>query len=355
MNKYILLGFLLLMLPLGLWSQQGGQTTYQFLNLPASGRLTGLGGSLIGVMDDDINLAMSNPASLNEKMHQSLSFSHNWHFADIGFGHFGYGHHLKSLGITTHVGFSYFSYGNFEYADILGNRDGSFSARENLLTIGASKQIAERIFFGANLKAIFSNFESYQSRGIATDLGLTYENPDEKLAVSFVIKNLGTELTTYAQERFHAPLDVQFGLTKRLAYLPFRFSVIFHNLQQWDIRYDDPNAPRPVDILGNPLDDSGSGLSRTVDNFFRHTLFNGELLIGKSEAMKIRFAYNHLRRQELSQSTFRSMAGFSLGFGLRLKSITLDYGLGYHHLAGAAQHLSVSTNFRHFRKKKEII
>ena len=65
----------------GVYAQISGKTSFSFLNMPPSARITGLGGSVIGVSDDDINLSASNPANLNTKMAKQFSFSHGFHFA----------------------------------------------------------------------------------------------------------------------------------------------------------------------------------------------------------------------------------------------------------------------------------
>ena len=50
----------------------GGEHVYEFLNLSQSARVTGLGGHLITVKDDDVALAFGNPAVLNPSMDQQL-------------------------------------------------------------------------------------------------------------------------------------------------------------------------------------------------------------------------------------------------------------------------------------------
>lgn len=330
-------------------SQIGGQNAYDFLNLPSSARITALGGLLPSVMDEDVTLAISNPASLNDKMHNSVSFSHNFHFADIQNGYVAYGRNLKKWNINTHFGIQYMNYGDFKYADILGNQQGTFSAKETAFIIGASKKIADRITVGANLKGVFSNLESYSSTGILMDLGLNYAKDSSGLILSFLVKNVGAELTTYTGERFGTPLDVQIGISKRLKYLPFRLSIIAHQLHRGNIRYDDPDNQAQTDIFGNIVEEKK--LNNTIDNIFRHIIINGEFLLGKNENLRLRAGYNHLRRKELSLSTFRSLAGFSLGFGLKINVFKLDYGVGYHHVAGATNHITISTNMGKFFKK----
>ncbi len=330
-------------------AQLGGNDAYSFLNLPASARITALGGCLIGVQDEDANVALANPASLNSKMHNRISFSHNFHFADIQNGYVSYARTLEKLKINAHLGVQYINYGEFPYADILGNQNGTFSARETAFVLGASKKIADRISVGTNIKGVFSNLESYSSTGLLFDFGVNYFKDSTGFILTFLVKNIGTELTTYNGVRFGTPLDVQIGISKRLKHLPFRFSIIGHQLHKANVRYDDPDKIIQTDIFGEQIKEND--FSKSVDNIFRHIIINGEFLLGKNENLRLRFGYNHLRRKELSLATFRSLAGFSLGFGIKISAFKLDYGVGYYHVAGATNHISISTDLDHFFKK----
>lgn len=330
--------------------QIGGKYTYEFLGNPQSARLSALGGSLITIADSDITLAASNPALLSDTSHNQVSINHNFAFGGVSNGYLGYARSVDKLGITAHAGIAYASFGDFTAADELGNEQGTFSGGETAITIGASKQLNERITVGANIKGVFGNLETYSSIGIGADLGLLYTRPGSDFSAAFVIKNIGTELSAYGDESGSLPLDIQIGISQKLQHLPFRFTIIAHQLQQWGIRYDDPNAQDEESLFGEPVSES-SEFNNELDNFFRHFIFNGEFLLGKTQGLKLRFGYNHLRRKELSLSSFRSLAGFSTGFGLRIKGINIDYGLGYFHLAGASNHLSIQTNLNRFFRK----
>ncbi len=330
-----------------LFGQIEGKYAFSFLSLPSSARITGLGGLLPTVMDDDISLAMANPASLNSKMHNQLSFAQNFHFAGVSNGYVGYGRKIDKWAINTHIGIQYINYGTFQYADILGSQDGTtFNASETAFVLGASKVVAERISVGVNIKGIFSGLESYNSTGLVADLGINYFKDSSDFVLSFVIKNLGTELKTYTGTRFGTPLDIQIGFSKRLKHLPFRFSIIAHHLHKGNIRYDDPNTKQTTDLFGEEIKDSS--FKNAIDNVFRHLAFNGEFLLGKHENLRLRAGYNHLRRKELSLTTFRSLAGFSLGFGVKISYFKLDYGVGYHHVEGATNHITIRTDLGQF-------
>jgi hypothetical protein len=327
-------------------AQLGGKSTYDFLSMPVSARLTGLGGVAILVKDDDVNLASANPALLNDKMSGSIAFNHNFHFAGISNGHIGFAKKIKSM--NYHVGFTYFSYGDFNASNEYDEVTGSFRASERAAVVGVSRQLNERINAGVNLRTIFSSLENYKSIGLASDIAINYNNDSKFFCATILVKNLGGELSSYTDKNLRAPLDIQIGFSKRLKHLPLRFSIFAHQLQQWNIRYDNPNEVKETDLFS--ATNEPSTFTKNIDNLFRHLIFNAELSIGKSENLKIRGGFNYFRRQELNLSSIRSMSGFSLGFGLKIKKFTIDYGIGYYHLAGAANHLSIFTNIDRFKK-----
>lgn len=331
-------------------AQIGGRHSFEFLNLTQSSRVTALGGALVSVIDNDINLGYSNPALLNDAMHSEISFNHNFHFADISHGFAVGGYYHEKLKTTFQLGFNYVNYGNFIRADALGNITGEFSSGETAITIGAGRSLNERIRGGINVKYINSSFDIYRASGIAADLGLSYHNPESQMTVGFVARHIGTTLNSYTDQPESLPFDLQLGLSKRFKYLPFRFSITAHHLHQWNIRLDEANQSDPINFLGGETVEE-SQLSKGIDNLFRHFVFNGEFLIGQEEQFKLRIGYNHMRRTELSVSEFRSLGGLSFGIGFKISKFRLDYGLGYYHLAGAVNHLSFSLNLASFSKK----
>jgi hypothetical protein len=330
-------------------AQIGGQYTFAFLKQRPSARLTGLNGSQIALRDDDISLAFMNPALLNNTMHQALTFNNDFLLGKISTGYFGYGHAVEKLKMTFQGGIQYINYGSFKQADEFGNVQGQFKAAEYAITLGAGRQINERLSAGINIKYISSQLEAYKSTGIAADLAGAYWNDVKKFGATVVFKNIGAQLSTYAGQREELPLDVQVGFTKKLQKAPFRVSAVLHDLNRWNLRYDNP-LNNEITLLGE-TPTPPSRLSQELDNFFRHLNVGGELLLGKNENFRFRVGYSHQVRKEMSVNNIRSMAGFSLGFGIKVSKFRLDYGLGKQHLAGGMNHLSISTNFSEFKKK----
>jgi len=329
-------------------AQIGGLSNFEFLRLPVSARATALGGIIISVKDNDPSLGLNNPAVLDSANHRLLSFNHDFNFAGISNGSFTYAHNLAYQNLTGIFGIQYINYGNFSLTDDIGNIQGEFSARESAINLGVSRQMNERIRLGVLAKFISSSLESYNASGLAIDIGAFYTKPNSSSSVGLVLKNVGIQLSQFNIEEKGLPLDLQIAYSNRLQHLPFRFTIVGQRLDQWTIRYDDPDR-REVDILGEV--DEQSTLSKNIDNAFRHLIFNGEFLFGKQETVKLRIAYNHLLRQELSVSDFRSLSGFSLGFGIKIKRLSLDYGVGNYHLAGGTNHIGLRVDLASFSKK----
>ena len=349
--RLLALGIFTLILSAGPSSAQiGGINTFEFLNLSPSARVSALGGNLITVRDDDATLALPNPSLLNERMHQQLAFTHSFHVAGISHGYASYAHHFGKAGITGHAGVQYVSYGTFDQTNELGEQLGTFKAAEYAINFGAAKQVYDRLALGANLKAITSQLEGYSSFGMAADVAGVYFDTSSNFTATVVFRNIGTQLTTYQEDNPEPiPFEIQLGISKRLRYLPFRFSVIYRHFNRWNILYDDPNA-EPSTLFFGEVDTERSRSSIWFDNFARHFVFNGEFLFGKKENFRLRFGYNHFMRKELSVDNFGSLAGFSFGAGFKVNRFRIDYGYSAFHLGGGLNHFGVSTNLQEFKR-----
>lgn len=326
----------------------GGQHVFSFMNLSPSARITALGGMQIAVKDDDPAFAAVNPAALNPSMDGRITFQHNFFLSDIQHGYVAYANDIPKLGFTVHGGLQYIGYGDIPMTDEYGNKlGGNIKASETALTLGGARPLTDRVSLGLNLRFGFSTLDVYKSSAIAADAGLMYADTAHRFTAALVLRNAGTQLSTYDGTREDLPFDLQIGITKRFRHLPFRFGIIAHHLHEWDITYDDPNfQDDDVLVFGGeqPADNGSNG----VDNFFRHLIFNGEFLFGRSEVFQLRFGYNHLRKQELSVKNYRSLAGFSFGAGVKVSRFRIDFGYGSYHLGGSVVHFGIGTNLKEF-------
>jgi hypothetical protein len=141
---------------------------------------------------------------------------------------------------------------------------------------------------------------------------------------------------------------MQFGFSKKLEHLPFRFSMLVHNLQQFNIRYDNPADREQISLFST--DTATKEKKYILDKIARHFIVAGEFNIAK--AVRLDFAYNHLRRQELRMTTRSGWAGFSFGLGIQVNRFSIHYGRAIYHVAGGTNHFSVSMNVGGILKKK---
>ena len=66
----------LLLLSMAALAQKGGESTYSFLGLANAARVAALGGEVVSLRDDDINMVFHNPALLSAGMHNNLALNY---------------------------------------------------------------------------------------------------------------------------------------------------------------------------------------------------------------------------------------------------------------------------------------
>lgn len=332
-------------------AQIGGRATYQFLNVVNSPRIAALGGHAIAIDENDLEMAYFNPALLSKKNDQTLSLNYTDYFADINYGFVGYAKDFKKYGVFS-LGAKYIHYGSFIYADETGAILGEFVVSETAGVLTWSKDYNESFRYGANLKMVYSNFFLYNSTGILLDFGARYKKPGKNFIASLVVKNLGTQITTYSKDNFEPmPFEIQLGVSQRLGHAPLRFSITAHNLQQPNIWYESPNNVNSTSVF---LNDSTENTTPIGEAILRHFTFGTELLL--SENFQLRFGYNHQRRQELvlKEGSKKGTNGFSFGFGVKIKRFSFDFARSIYSLAGATNHIGLSVNFGEQLQKKTV-
>lgn len=327
------------------YAQVGGISAYEFLNLPNSATVAGMGGHHIALMDDDVSLAARNPSLLNPLMDQRFALSHAFHPAGISNSSLAYALYRDDLKTTFQGGLQYANYGgDLVRRDNTGAAMGTFSASDFALTVGAARSLDNRLSVGTNLKLISSQLAGYGSLGLAMDLAVHYRDTSGLFGISLVARNFGRQLSKYddLSGREPMPFELQIGINKRLRYLPFRFSFIYRYLDRWNILFDDPDAEDQSIFVGLDGEENTRGAGAVfLDNLARHIVFNGEALIGKKENLRVRFGYNHGLRRELRLTDFRSGAGYTFGFAFRTKRFSLAYGRTVYHLGGGVNQLGL--------------
>ncbi len=328
------------------FGQPGGRNSFTSLTFPQSARISSMGGKLNAILDNDLALAGQNPALLNKSMHMHLSSNLVRFPAGIQYGYFSYSYHHKKYGSFA-SGFQYANYGSFKQADNTGNITGEFFAADYVFHLMWSHALPDSAFrIGISAKPLLSFYESYNSFALGFDIGITYNNPENRFTSTLLLKNIGRQFSSFSKKiNEPLPFEIQMGLSHKLSHAPLRFSLVAQQLQNPDLTYDQPEEEN-TQVFGDETDNnSNEGFFSYADHLMRHIILGTELIL--TENLFFRIGYNYQQRQQLNieTNTF-STVGFSWGFGLKIKTFQVSYARSNYHLAGTPNFVSISTNLK---------
>ncbi|MEO8535221.1 MAG: type IX secretion system protein PorQ [Flavobacterium sp.] len=339
MLKRLVLFFMLLICSF-CFGQIGGRNTYQFLNLTTSPRQAALGGKTITIYDEDVNQVMFNPATLNEDMDNHLAMNYGSYYGEASYGTASYAYTYDRHVQTFYAGISYINYGTFAGYDENGQSTSEFTGNEAALSLGYAYNVPYTdIHIGANVKLITSTLESYNSVGGAIDLGFLYIIEKNDLNLALVIRNIGTQFTTYSGIQENLPLEIIAGMSQELEHVPLRWHLSLENLQQWNVSFSNP-VRGETNIDGTTKEEKVS----FVNNTLRHVVVGVELFPKK--AFNIRMGYNFRRGEELRVEEQRNFSGVSLGFGLKMNRLKFNYSYSKYTLAANTSLFGLILNFQ---------
>lgn len=289
-----------------------GQNTYEFLRIDMSARAASLGGTFVSNHDDP-NIIFYNPAGINLLTESPISFSFVKHVLDINLASLSYSTEFENIGRFGGA-IKYINYGTFVRATEDGMREGEFGAGDVAFILGYANSLDLNFNYGANIKFIYSKIDDRNSTGIAFDLGLNYFVPEQDLSVGFAAMNIGSQISSYYEEKEQLPLDIIVGVSKKLQHLPLRLSLDFHKL----------NAER--------------------DDFVqRFKAFSVGAEFTLSKVLRLRFGYDNEKRSDLKIGTSAGIAGFNAGLGALVSNYTFDYGFSSLGAIGALHRVTIST------------
>ncbi len=322
------------------FAQVGGEGAYQFLNLTTTPRLAALGGKVASLDDPEFGLALYNPSLLNPQMHNQLALSYVGYYGGVKYGSALYSRNITKFG-TVAIGIMQVSYGSFTKADESGTINGSFSASDMAVNLIYSRAIDSSFTIGINVKPLFSHLYTYNSLGIAADIGVNYHQPNGLFAAGIVLRNIGTMIKPYTPDTWeNLPFEVVAGFSKKLAHAPFRFLVTLHQLQNLNMYYKRPQTDNSS--LGGVDNTKDSKIKSISNEALSHMILGVEFVPFKSFCLRL--GYNYQRRNELKVVEKVSSVGFSWGFGVKISKFQFSYGQSKYHIAGPTKFFSISTD-----------
>ena len=338
-QKIIIIAFFL---PLSILAQVGGINVFSFINSESSPRIEAMGGCLIAVFDNDLSLAQTTPSLLNTQMNNEIVFSFTDYFSDIHLLGFSYAKEVKNIGVLS-IGIKAINYGSFDLNDEVGNTNGTFSAHDQVFTFGVGKQLNDKFSMGVNLNLLNSQYESYHSFAVSTNIATTYYNTSKSFTSTLLLKNIGRQLSSYANEKENLPFEMQFAIGKELSHLPFRYQLTYHHLNNFDIK-SPYKLSSQTNIETGELEIKKESIAKTA---LRHLIIGGELNPFR-KSLFIRGGFNFQRRFDMSLSTYPALVGFSWGVGFKVSKFRLDYSRASYHLSASPNNFSIATNLSTF-------
>lgn len=302
---------------------QNGKTVFNFLRLPYSSHAAALGGSNISVPDDDITLALHNPALLVNVSDKSLNLGYMTYISDSKVAGAAFSRMFGKRSSAA-IAARYVDYGSFDGYTADNIPTGSFSAKDIEMSVIYSYLLSDRWSGGVTGKFIYSKYESYSSMALGVDLGINYYHEESDFSASFTIRNLGGQIKAFEETHESMPVDVQLGFTKRFAHAPLRVSMTLTNLHKWS-KDDFYNA-----------DGKEDGFSELL---LKHFVLGADLLLGENFYASL--GYNFRIAEELSAEGSK-WDGLTAGAGMSLKKLKLGVSYSKLHISSSSLMFNVS-------------
>lgn len=315
-----LLLLLLFVVSVKTFAQIGGAGVYSVLKMPANGRTSSWGGYSTAYIHADASYMINNPAILGESTKNTATTNFNTQFPGIWSGNGAYAGKFKDLGYYG-GSITFINYGQMKAYDAAGNPDGVVTANETAVALGFARPYKDNFSFGANVKMAYSILAGYVSSGVAMDLGGIYTSKDSVLSAGLVFRNMGFQVQKYLNGvRENLPFQAELGVNIKPAHMPFRFNVVAHNLQKWDLTYNQYLKSSVIDFNGKTSTSPEAGFG---DKALRHLSFGTELVLSKGFGILV--GYNHQRRKELAPEALTKVTGYSWGIYLKISKFNFTY------------------------------
>lgn len=296
---------------------QGGNTAYDFLEIPSSSYVFGMGGVNISAVHDDLDLSAQNPALIGPENDRELKLGYMHYYGSSNFASIRYGMAAGDRGAWA-AGIRYLNYGNFQGYNPDGSYTGSFTAQDIVFEGTYSHDFTYRLRGGINVKIVYSAYEQYSAFAMAADLGLCYYDELHDVSLGLVLKNMGGQLKRFEEHYDRVPFDVQLGLTKGFKE-SFSFSITAWHLTKWKLPYY-------VHENGSETELTDAGFFR---NLFRHLVFG--LAYSPSDRFYINLGYNYKQASDMAGYQRNFFSGFSVGAGFNVKAFSVGAAFAMPH------------------------
>ncbi|MBD3225889.1 MAG: PorV/PorQ family protein [Caldithrix sp.] len=330
MKVHKIIPLLLMLLALAYGQSKVGTTAGNFLQIGVGCRAIAMGGSAVSY-GMDASAVYWNPAlAANLKQNQAYFNNISW-FAGINLN---YGGLVLNLGRFGNVGASFYVMNSGEMEVTTEERpEGTgelFTVQELSAGLTYSRQLTQRFFMGGTFKYIHSSIWNMKASAIAVDLGLSYRTPYEPLILGMSISNFGSEMRLHGPDaavRFDPDPRVDGNNDGIIAYqitrswdLPvtFRFGTAYEV-----IKSEFNTLLVSLDVLypNNNENYVNAGIEYSIQNRYFLRAGYRQLFLNDAEG------------------------GFTIGGGMWLKNILIDYAYSDRGRLNNVQYISLGLSF----------
>ncbi|WP_353331849.1 type IX secretion system protein PorQ [Bacteroides sedimenti] len=297
---------------------QSGTSVFKFLELPFSSHAAALGGDNVSINDDDITMAVHNPALLSFVSDKTLNLNYMSYISGVGVGSAAFSRALGERSVWA-VTAQYVNYGDFKQTTEEDVELGTFSAKDMAFSGIYSYDLSDYWSGGITGRMIYSTYEKYSSFAVGVDLGLNYFNENTGLSASIVARNLGGQIKAFDEEREKLPFDLLAGFSKKLSHAPFRLSVTMHDLTDWS---------------SSPTKSGSEEKEKFSKTLFNHFIFGVDFL--PSETTYVSLGYNCKRKSEMKVNESSGWSGMALGAGIQIKRLKIGASYAKYHTSSSS-------------------
>ncbi len=272
--------YFILLLVTNLFSQNAGNTGYSFLKIGSGAAEIGLAEAVTSRYNTPFSLNY-NPALITHAEFSSVGLMHNEWIQDLS-SDFLIGN-TKIFGIPFFLSINSTKISDIEIRTKPGAAEGTFDAHYFFGGFGTGFNLFDDLSIGAQFKYLYENIYVDESNGYSLDLGLLKKNLIEKVDAGFSLRNFG-KVNFLSSESSKLPSELRFGLsyTGNLSISNFNFYP-----------------------------------SMDIQKYLDYKKLN--FLFG------LETSYEDLVRLRIGYNSARELNNFSIGFGLRYKSVSFDY------------------------------
>lgn len=320
MLKYSILIVISLLLSLATQAQESN-SVFHFLKLPHSAHAAALGGENVSIIEDDLTMAIQNPALLSCVADKTLNLNYMLYIDGVNVAGAAFSRMIGDRSSWA-ISAQYVGYGTLKETTEENIEIGSFSAKDMVMSGIYSYDLSDYWSGGVKANLIYSNYEKYSSFAIGVDLGLNYYDQSSDFSASLVARNLGGQLVAFDDKREKLPADLQIGFTKRMAHAPFRLSLTFYNLTNWK---------------SYPLAEKKE---KFVRKFLNHTALGLDFL--PTNNLYLSLGFNFRQGYEMKIADSSHWAGLTAGAGIQVKRFKLGMAYSKYHISSSSLTFNLS-------------